>query len=362
MKLFAAFRQWLISHAALKRVTTSLVAALLVVLTVAIPARTQTAHAADLSFSTPSASTLTLTPDKGPPGTKIHVSGTGFASSGQVALYFNNHFVQSTTPNSNGVISARIKVPIDPRAAYTVLASQAGSNIQEQDSFDITPAFEKLQPKKGSTVAPVDSICKQLGIEPTPTSLQVQVWGLFASAPYQLDWLSKDNGNNLTVVASGNTTASGTLSTSFQIPAQPGGYYFLGVLTNGMPDIDTTYYSGYYSCFTYGEGQNTLGFQWDGVGWDANSTVDFNEEWGVTQITADSQGSFHEPFTVQPCPAPGTYPGSITGTTDNGQAVSIPVTITVDNNCVCLPRCTPLGSNTIDGGMREARPILKSSH
>jgi hypothetical protein len=346
---------------------TYLVAALLVVLTVAIPVGTRTAQAVGLSTTCPPQ--LTLTPNQAPPQKRVYVCGSGFVASGsRVELQLYNpsknqyQFLQYATP-TNGDVIAHITIPIDPGGQYDVVAFQRSSGIQEQASFTIISGFQSLKPAKGSDVASVDPLCSQLGVESTPTSLSLQAWGLPASTPYTVDWLYTRTNSPNTTVASGNTTASGQLSTSFHIPAGPGGPYEVIVFTSG-PGPTATFYSDTYSCFTYSEVQGSLDWNWDGVGWDANSTVDLNLAGGVyEQAIANEQGSIGGEFS-KPCLPPGTYPGTITGTTDGGQAVSIPLNppVTVDNNCECLPRCVSGGSSTTGRGVVEVRPVLKLSH
>lgn len=357
MDLFAAFRWGLFSHAAWKRAHMYLVTALVVVMVAAVPAGILTAHAASLSYSTACPPQFTLTPNHNQPQTLTKVCGSGFDPAGsKVALYFNNIFVQYATP-TNGDVIAKITIPIDPGGKYIVKAYQQSSGVTQQATFTITAGFKSLKPTKGGIVAPVDPLCTQLGIEPTPTSLQVQAWGLLANASYGVEWQYK-NGPPIEV-ASGNATASGTLSTSFRIPTEPSGTYDLGIIPGPSPIA--TFYSSYYSCFTAYGGSGTLDWNWDGVGWDANSIVDLNLLGGVYEsATANAVGSIGGSFS-KPCPPSGTYQGTITGTVYGGQPASIPITVTVDNTCGCAPRCAPSGSSTIDRGALEARPMIKHS-
>jgi len=331
LDLFA--RRWPRSHATWKRVKTYLVAALLTVLSAAVPTGSLAAHAASLNHNTPSASALTLNVYQHPPGTQLTVTGEGFVATGsKVAVSFNNHLMKDSTP-TDGKIIAKFKVPVDPAGPYTVSAVQASSGIQEQATFTITPGFESLNPPKGSGTAPEDTLCIEAGLENPPPPIQVQAWGLPASTSYKLEWMNKKNSLIDITVSSGQTTASGTLSTSFQPPPAPDGTYELTVLTYAGPAPTATYYSGVYSCFyTYEYGNGTLSFSWDGVGWDANSTVTFTFDGSVLQqATTDAAGSFGILNFDVACPPPGTYQDVISGSANGPQ--NWVGEITVDSSC-----------------------------
>jgi len=153
---------------------------------------------------------------------------------------------------------------------------------------------------------------------------------------YEVTWEDALDGSK-TVVDSGNTTASGTFSTSFQVPAKPGGPYKLLVYAPSQQlQLLAYYFSEAYSCYSYNEpGDGSIHYQWDGVGWDANSTVTFSVNGSqLQQATADGNGSFATRSFMQMCLPPGTYQGVISGTLD-GQPATIPLNppVTVGSGC-----------------------------
>ena len=358
MSLFTASSRWLISHIARKRATTYLVAALLVALTAAVPVGIRTAQAAGLNNST-TCPQFTLTPTQAPPQKSVYVCGSGFVASGsknvEIQLYNQStkqyQLIKYVTP-TNGDVITHFTLPIDPGGQYYVQAYQRSSGILEQVPFNIIPGFQSLTPRKGSGVAPSDPLCIQDGLQSPPPPVNLQVWGLPPSSSYTVEWLNKKNNLINTEVASGNTTASGTFSTSFQVPPDPAGAYDLTVLTSAGPSPTATYNSGTLSCINWNEyGDGSLHFQWDGVGWDANSTVTFTFDGSpIWQASTSMSGSFAAGFQI-PCPSPGTYSAAISGTAD-GQPQNWPISggITVDSGCAPPP------------GSQGVRPTIKHSY
>ena len=345
MSLFAALRRGRISHPARNRVNKYLVAALMVAMTAAVPAGTLTAHAASLNHSAPSAHVyaatapfITLSKTKGPPSETFEVKGDGFAPNAGVTLSFQGDSIMiNAKTSSSGTFTVPIIVPEEPGGKYTVSAQQT-SGQQAQAFFTIEPGFSKLNPHNHSDVAPIDPLCIQAGLPPPlGHPLKVGAWGLPASVSYEVTWQDALEGNK-TVVDSGNTTASGSFETSFQVPAEPGGPYKLLVYAPSQElQLIAYYYNDTYSCFFANiPGDGSIHYQWDGVGWDANSTVTFNFNGSqIQQATANTQGSFGTVDFTQACPPPGTYPGTISGTSDGGQPTTIPLNppITVGSGC-----------------------------
>lgn len=284
------------------------------------------------------APSITLTKMEGSPKQTFRVKGMQFTPSTQVAVYFQSQLVTSTITSSTGAFtSAPVTVPTDPQGTYTVSARQTSSGAQAQASFNIIPGFAHLTPPDHSNISPKDPLCAQFGIQQSPEKVSVGIAGVPASVAYDVRW-RYENGGSSSVIVNGTTTASGTFSTSFRVPAEPAGFYTLIVeINSGSIGLDAIYDSGVYTCFSNTQpGDRSIHYTWDGVGWDPNSTVSFNFNGSqIWQTPADAHGSFGIiNFTQTPCPAPGTYPGTITGTADN-QPVSIPFNppVTVGSGC-----------------------------
>ena len=340
MDLFTAFKHWLSSHTVHKRATTYLVAALLVVMTVAVPAGTLTAQAEGLSNSA-SCPQFTVTPTQDAPQKPVYVKGSGFvpSNSKNVAVELYNlsnkqyQFIKDVTP-TNGCVITHFTLPIDPGGQYYVVAYQQSSGVQEQALFTIIPGFTSLKPAKNIVVGPVDPLCAQYGWSPPPGNpLTLGAAGLPASTSYQVEWENK-NTTSTTEMASGTTTTSGTMSASFNVPAETAGNYYLFVITSYGPFPIVTYYSGTYGCYIATEpGDGYIHFLWDGEGWDADSTVAFGFN-GSRTASTDTKGSFGTQGFLQKCPSPGTYPVTDSGMA-NGQPFSFtfPIWLTVVSSC-----------------------------
>lgn len=320
-----------------------LVAALLVVLTITGPVGIVTAHAASLSNSTTCPSQLSLNPTKGPPQKSVYVCGYGFvpASTKNVKIGFYSQstgqyqFIKDVTP-TNGDIITNFKLPIDPQGQYYVQAYQQSSGVFYQAPFTIIPGFTTLKPAKNIVVGPVDPLCAQYGWSPPPGNpLTLGAAGLPASTSYQVEWENK-NTTSTTEMASGTTTTSGTMSASFNVPAETAGNYYLFVITSYGPFPIVTYYSGTYGCYIATEpGDGYIHFLWDGEGWDADSTVAFGFNGSqLWTASTDTKGSFVTQDFFQKCPSPGTYPVTDSGMA-NGQPFSFtfPIWLTVVSSC-----------------------------
>ncbi|MGP8071719.1 MAG: hypothetical protein ACLPZM_01120 [Thermoplasmata archaeon] len=146
-----------------------------------------------------------LTPTSGPVGDMITISGDGFSSSGTVtATWASSPMLCSSSPNSTGSFSCSFAVPAGPAGAHNVTATQS-SNVATA-SFHVTPSFS-LSPTSGAV----------------GTSVTVSGYGFDAMTPYTVVWQSS------TTECSASTTAAGSVSCSFTVPAAPQGAYSLTV-------------------------------------------------------------------------------------------------------------------------------------
>ena len=100
------------------------------------------------------AQTATVSPDNGPPGTVITVSGSGFDvdESGYVWFDIDGDSIRDTgepydtaTTDGSGVIEAgaTLTVPVEARGTYAVRVDiPSGTPIEDSDTFTITPEIE----------------------------------------------------------------------------------------------------------------------------------------------------------------------------------------------------------------------------
>ena len=127
----------------------------LLVLSVPLTSPPATVHEAERSL-TPADQTpaITLNQSTGSPGASVTVSGTDFAPSASVTLYFNAVETGTTTSSNTGTFSAPFTVPALPAGTYAVEASDSGGD-QASTPFEIVPeitVFPSAAPV-GSTVS-----------------------------------------------------------------------------------------------------------------------------------------------------------------------------------------------------------------
>lgn len=99
------------------------------------------------------ASSFSVTPDSGPPGTPITVRGTGFAPNATVDLTLSGVVLSSTNSDSTGKIVTTVDIPSNtPGGTKTVKATSSGGS--DQASFGVTATLSLGQPE----AAPGDTV------------------------------------------------------------------------------------------------------------------------------------------------------------------------------------------------------------
>lgn len=181
--------------------------------TFTVPAAPAGAHsiAAVGSMSAPSVG-FTVTPYLslsvvvGPPGTSVTASGTGFgATSSATVGWTGGAALCAETTESNGSFVCRFTLPATPAGSGTIAGIQ-GSN-QADVGFVVTPAFT-LSP----TGAAVGALVTVSGV------------GFDASSTYLVGWNASS-----TQLCSGNTSALGSFSCTFQVPTVVAGVAIITV-------------------------------------------------------------------------------------------------------------------------------------
>jgi hypothetical protein len=82
-----------------------------------------------------------LSPNSGPAGTLVTVTGTGFTAGGTTqwnATFGNKNWVEETTLNPDGTLSAEVYVPTIAPGTYTVVVLDIDAEIEVTGSFAVT--------------------------------------------------------------------------------------------------------------------------------------------------------------------------------------------------------------------------------
>jgi len=80
-----------------------------------------------------------VSPQSGPPGTVVYLSGSGATTRGQVRIYFDETNVANTTAKDWGWWSVSFTVPPVEPGEYTITALDVISNTTDIASFTVTP-------------------------------------------------------------------------------------------------------------------------------------------------------------------------------------------------------------------------------
>jgi len=90
---------------------------------------------------------FTLAPKSGPPGTEVTLSGTGFAASADVIIYFDDKDITLATTDDTGSFTTTFRVPKAAGGMHSIKADD-GVNRYYED-FAIEPAIA-LNPREGA--------------------------------------------------------------------------------------------------------------------------------------------------------------------------------------------------------------------
>ena len=149
----------------------------------------------------------TISPNSGPVGTSVKISGGGFTANATIMVTFNNTKIDTDpkviTSDSSGNFSANIIVPGYAANPYEIAASDG--NTTGKAAFTVTSAV-KLDPTTGAIGG----------------SVSVSGSGFAAKAPISIKY---DNSG----IASPTSDASGAFSTTFKVPPSLAGPHQINV-------------------------------------------------------------------------------------------------------------------------------------
>ena len=239
----------------------------------------------------PSTASISLSPDNGPVGKTVKVTGTGFAASSTVTITFSG-VTQTTSPstittNTTGGFTATFKVPKSTAGPHTVTATDASADSASK-TFKVNSSI---------------SLSSSSGI--VGKTSKVTGTGFAASSTVTITF---DGIAQTTSPSTITTDATGSFTATFKIPKS----------TAGTHTVTATDASGDFASKTFKVISSTSLSPYTGhvgttetvtgTGFAASSTVTITFG-GVTQttspatITTDTTGSFSASFTVPPSTA-----------------------------------------------------------
>jgi len=251
---------------------------------------------------------ITVSPDSGPIGTVVTVTGTGFARTSTITITFKDADVTpSPTPATNEVGSFTADFPVPPlvKEDYTITATDAAGN-SATDVFSLFGITVSIDPTNG----PVGTLVAVSGTQATPDG-PVTIW-----------W---DN------VAIDSVTAQedGTYSYDLTVPPSPAGEHDVKA-----EDVEST--NTAIETFTVepqiilgvSEGPVDTELTVTGTGFVANAYVDvtFDTNLMVDNSETDSVGGFIATFKIPPSVA-GVHTAAANDTEDETISASAQFTV-----------------------------------
>lgn len=273
-----------------------------------------------------SAQTITLSPDSGPVGTEVEVSGSGFAANSDVTITFDATQVATTTTDDDGNFTVTFTVPSATAGAHTVTATDAAGNS----------ASATFTVESDVTISPTSG--------PVGTVVSVTGSGFAANTVITITF---DGAEVTTAPPTVTTDANGAFTASFKVPSAKRGAHTVKA-TDGI-NVDT-------ATFTV-EGKVTVSpikgpvgtsVTVTGTGHTAGVSVDiYWDNTKVASVSTDGKGSFTATFTV-PTVSKGDY--TIKAIDGAGYETEHPATFTVTEKISLSPTSGKPGTTvTIKG-------------
>jgi hypothetical protein len=240
---------------------------------------------------------LIATPVDGEPGIQVIVTGTGFARSNYVDIYFDNTLLLRTTQRtSNGTFMQAITVPAGKAPGAYQIKAVDGSSTSINASATFTVTAPPLNPaitltSHGETVGSIIAISGVQFGNNKPITLKINDQAVTPDSPI-------------------TSTSTGTFSGSFTIPEMPAGTYTLEA-GDGTWEATDTFTVSHEATISKASGKTGDVVIVTGTGFRANTavTVTFAGNPVVLNVASpktDANGSFEYTFTV-PAVAEGTH-------------------------------------------------------
>ena len=232
---------------------------------------------------------ITVTPTSGAVSDTVSISGTGFAASSSITLYFDNVSISAgtTTTNANGSFTNNLfTIPSSSRGSHTIKAQDASSN------YATTPCTitERL------TITPTSG--------PSGTTVTVSGTGFSASTPIAIRY------NNVLVTTSPPakyTDATGSFTVDFDVPSGIAGTYSV-VATDGTYTASASFVATFDATISQPTSEASPGYAGmevsvTGTGFRPNAAVTItytSDPILLATVTTDATGAFSATITIPP--------------------------------------------------------------
>ncbi len=229
---------------------------------------------------------LNLSARRGPVGTYLTFTGTGFAAGHVANVSWSDGLACSTTIGASGTFTCAFSIPATPFGNYTFLATDAPTGKKGDDAsatFTVLPSLTLHGP-----------------VEAVGSNVTVVGEGFVANETVSVTWSEG-------LACSGSSNSLGTFDCSFTVPATPAGPHILSATAAGPYAANATLTVVPQLTLTPSVAPVGTGLTVNGTGFAASVEVNVSWEYGTVCLRATSSvGSFSCPFVVPATPA-GTY-------------------------------------------------------
>ena len=246
---------------------------------------------------------IALQPDDAAPTEAVRVNGTGFEASSSVTVYLNDidnggprTAIETVKTNSKGSFYFIFPVPHVPGGSHATVETDVLPSVGRKVEAPFHVAA--LLGAGPSEVNPPDALCESTG-QPPPSSTELAMIGagFGPDTVVTLD-LVGDSRSSSRRLGTAPTDASGDFTTTLTVPAAPYGKYFVegegktfyGTKQSAFSKVISV---GFDACDNPSVGNGSVTDQWQGVGTDANSSVNVVlDGTPVMETIADADGSW----------------------------------------------------------------------
>ena len=269
-----------------------------------------------------------VSPNSGPPGSRLQVTGTGFHSEDEVSIIFQGRVVQSLVVSDNGLFGNIFTVPVVPSGSQVVRISGSASGTH-RDTFVVTPKImvDVLQAVPGGT-----AVVSGTGFAARESGITVRF------------------GTN-TVASEVSADHRGKWSASFQVPVTYGGSHPIrafGSLT-GKESVDKVQLRVVPSLSlqpTSGRPSARVTVSGVGAGARERITISLGKDLGETEATANREGTWSAEISVPVVPK-GQLRVRATGT--SGHQTEQQLSVVPGISLVSDPAVPPGSAMTVKG-------------
>ena len=227
---------------------------------------------------------VSVSPNTGPPGSTVHVTGTGTGTGyyveDEVSVVFQGRVVHTSVVSRNGLIASDFTVPVVPSGSHIVRVSGPASGTH-RDTFVVTPRImvDVLKAVPGSNV-----VVSGIGFAAREPGITVRLGGT-------------------TVASDVSADSQGKWSASFQVPITSGGSHAIrafGSLTgkDSVDKVQLRIVSSLSLQPASGPPGTRITVSGVGAGDRERITIFVGKDLGETETTASRQGTWSAKITV----------------------------------------------------------------